>query len=112
MKVSIVSFSYPRGVPEDADDAVADAGVLELEAELPLGIDLVLKAEARPRLRLGFLDELRKDAVEQAQVGAIRRCALGESAFRGKEEGLNVALEAFFSLVDVDHLNIGFKSLS
>ena len=96
-----------EAVPDDADDTVADAGVVELQAELALGVDLVLEAEPGPRLRLRVLDEIRQDAVEEAQVGAVGRLALSVAAFRGQEEGLYVALEAFLGLVDVNH-NVTF----
>ena len=106
-------IAYPEGnaqvlepVPDDADNTVADAGVMELQAKLPLGIDLVLEAEPCPRLRLRLLHEISQDAVEEAQVGAIRRRALGVAALRGKEEGFYVGFEAFFGGVDVDHMTV------
>ena len=94
-----------EAVPDDADDTVADAGILKLQAKLPLRVDLVLEAESGPRLRLRLLHEVGQDAVEKAEVRAVGSRTLGIAAFRGQEGSLNVALEAFFGLINGEHSN-------
>lgn len=85
-----------EAVAQNVQQAAHITGVVESNAELPYGVDLVGVLEPGPLLGLGLLHEANEGVREQPQGGVVNIAVPGVAAGGRQEEVRDVGFKAFF----------------